>query len=176
MTDKTRLGFTRMAAALAAGASGRGLLRAAPWGMNFFVWIAGLAASAAGVLILNRVDLDGGRRRLVIPLFIFAAAIAWRDSPVLKALSLIGIVITLAMILMRSQAGKFLAAGVTDYALGVLISLYHALTGAGYLIGGEIEWKDIPHDGLAKHLPSVAKGLAIAFPLLLIFGGLLASA
>src|SRR6266498_689039 len=176
MTDKTRLGFSIMAAALAAGALGDGLLRATPWGVNLFVWVAALAALAAGVLILNRVDLDGGSRRLVIPLLFFAAAIAWRDSPVLRALSLIGIVITLAMILMRSKAGKLLAAGVTDFALGVLISLYHALTGAGYLIGGEIEWKEIPHDGLAKHLAPVAKGLAIAFPLLLIFGGLLASA
>src|SRR5262249_60334970 len=109
---------------------------------------------AAGVLILNRVDLDAGSRRLVIPLLFFAAAIAWRDSPVLKALSLIGIVVTLAMILMRSQAGKLLAAGGTDYTLGVLASLFHCLTGAGYLIGGEIEWKEIPHDGLAKHLAS----------------------
>jgi hypothetical protein len=176
MTDKTRLGFSILAAALAAGALGDGLLRATPWGVNLFVWIAALSALAAGVLILNRVDLDAGSRRLVIPLLFFASAIAWRDSPVLKALSLIGIVITLAMILMRSRAGKLLAAGVTDYALGVLISLYDALTGAGRLIGGEIEWKVIPRDGLAKHLAPVAKGLAIAFPLLLIFGGLLASA
>ena len=89
--------------------------------MNLFVWIAALAALAAGVLIFNRVDLDAWSRLLVIPLLFFAAAIAWRDSPVLKALSLIGIVITLAVILMRSRAGKLLAAGVTDYALGVLI-------------------------------------------------------
>src|SRR5262245_29377749 len=176
MTDKTRLGFSIMAAALAAGASGDGLLRASPWGVNLFVWIAALAALAVGVLILNQGNLDGGRRRLVIPLFFFAAAIAWRDSPALKALSLIGIVITLAMILMRSQAGKLLAAGVTDYALGVLVSLYEALTGAGRLIGGEIEWKVIRRDWWAKHLAPVAKGLAIAFPLLLVFGGLLASA
>src|SRR5215510_6590807 len=176
MTDKTRLGFSIMAAALAAGALGDGLLRATPWGVNLLVWIMALAALAAGVLILNRVDLDAGSRRLVIPLLFFAAAIAWRDSPALNALSLIGIVITLAMILMRSQAGKLLAAGVTDYALGVFTSLYNATTGAGYLIGGEIEWKEIPHDGWSKHLAPVAKGLAIAFPLLLIFGGLLASA
>jgi Domain of unknown function (DUF4173) len=176
MTDKTRLGFSIMAAALAAGALGAGLLRARPWGVNLFVWIAALAALAAGALILNRVDLDAWSRSLVIPLFFFAAAIAWRDSPVLNALSLIGIVITLAMILMRSRAGKLLAAGVTDYALGVLTSFYNALAGAGHLIGGEIEWKEIPRDGWAKHLASVAKGLAIAIPLILIFGGLLTSA
>jgi hypothetical protein len=151
MTDKTRLGYSIIAAALAAGALGDGLLRATPWGVNLFVWIAALATLAAGVLILNRVDLDVGGRWLVIPLLFFAAAIAWRDSPVLNALCMIGIVITLAMILMRSQAGKLLAAGVTDYALGVLTSLYNTLTGAGHLIGSEIAWKEIPRDGLAKH-------------------------
>lgn len=176
MTNTTRLGFSIMAAALVAGALGDGLLRATPWGLNLFVWLAALAALAAGVLILNRVDLDAGGRWLVIPLLFFAAAIAWRDSPVLKALNLIGIIITLAMILMRSQAGKLLVGGVTDYALGVLVSLYNALAGAGRLIGGGIEWKEIPRDGWAKHLAPVFRGLAIAFPLLLVFSGLLASA
>src|SRR5215467_2301313 len=157
MTDKTRLGFSIMAAALTAGALGDGLLRATPWGVNLFVWIAALAALAAGVSILNRGDHDAGSRWLLIPLLFFAAAIAWRDSPVLKALNLIGIVITLAMILTRSRAGKLLAAGVTDYALGVSISLYDALAGAGYLIGGDIEWKEVPRDRWAKHLAPVAK-------------------
>src|SRR5262245_5237441 len=103
MTDKTRLGFSIMTAALAAGALGDGLLRATPWGVNLFVWFAALAALAAVVLIWNRVDLDAVSRRLVIPLLFFAAAIAWRDSHVLMALSLIGIVITLAMILDRKS-------------------------------------------------------------------------
>jgi hypothetical protein len=165
-----------MAAALVVGALGDALLRATPWGLNLFVWIAALIASVTVVLILYRIELDAGCKWLVIPLLFFAAAIAWRDSPVLKALNLIGIVITLAMILMRSQTGKLLVAGVTDYAYSVLASLYCAFSGAGYLIGGDIEWKEVPRDGWAKHLAPVAKGLAIAFPLLLIFGGLLASA
>src|SRR2546428_2126088 len=157
MTDKTRLGFSIMAAALAAGALGDGLLRATPWGLNLFVWIATLAALSAGALILKRVDRDAGSRWLVIPLLFFAAAIAWRDSPVLKALSLIGIVITLAMILMRSQARKLLAAGVADYALGVLVSHYNALAGAGHLIGGGIEGEEIPRGSRAKPLAPVGR-------------------
>jgi hypothetical protein len=95
---------------------------------------------------------------------------------VLRALNLIGIVITLAMILMRSRAEKLQATGVTDYALGVLVSLYNTLAGAGSLVGGDIEWKEMSRDGWTKHLAPAAKGLAIAFPLLLIFGGLLTSA
>jgi hypothetical protein len=127
-------------------------------------------------LILNRVELGAGNKWLVIPLLFFAAGIAWRDSPVLNALNLTGVVVTLAMILMRSQSVKLLAAGVTDYALSVLSSAFNAVGGAGSLIGGDIRWKEIPRDGWTKHLGPVIKGLAIAFPLLLIFGGLLSSA
>jgi hypothetical protein len=176
MTEKTRLGISLMATGLVGGALGDALLRSRPWGLNLFVWIAALIASVTAVLILNRVEPGAGRKWLVIPLLLFAAAVAWRDSPVLKALNLIGIVITLAMILMRSQAVKLLAAGVTDYAFGVLASLTTALAGAGRLIGGDIQWKEMPRGVWTKHLAPVVKGLAIAFPLLLIFGGLLASA
>jgi hypothetical protein len=95
---------------------------------------------------------------------------------VLKALNLIGVVITLGMILMRSRSVKLLAASVTDYAFSVLASLFNTLGGAGHLIGGDIQWKEVPRDGWTKHLAPVIKGLAIAIPLLLIFGGLLASA
>ncbi|HEU0174805.1 MAG TPA: DUF4173 domain-containing protein [Blastocatellia bacterium] len=176
MTDKTRLGISLMAAGFVGGALGDALLRATPWGLNLVVWIAALIASVTVVLILNRVEPGAGRKWLVIPLLFFAAAVAWRDSTVLKALNLIGVVVTLSMILMRSQAVKLLAAGVTDYAFSVLASLFSALAGAGYSIGGDIQWKEIPRDGWAKHLVPVAKGLAISIPLLLIFGGLLASA
>src|SRR5262245_18489341 len=176
MTEKTRLSYSIMTVAVVTGALGDGLLRARPWGLNLFVWIAVLAVSAADVLDWNDVDLGSGSRWLGIPLMFFAAAIAWRDSPVLKGLNLIGIAITLAMILLRSRVRKFRSAGVTDYALSVLASLYHALAGAGFLIVREIEWKEISRDGSRKHLAPIGKGLVIALPLLLIFGGLLTSA
>lgn len=176
MTDKTKLGISTIATAFISGAFGDALLRATPWGLNLFVWIAVLVASALVVLAINRAESVTGSRWLVIPLLFFAAAVAWRDSAVLKALNLIGIVITLAMMLMRSQAVKLPVSGVIDYALGVLASVYNTLVGAGHLIKHDIVWKEIPREGWAKHLAPAAKGLAIALPLLLIFGGLLAFA
>jgi hypothetical protein len=176
MTEKTRLGISLMAVSFVGGALGDVLLRATPWGVNLFVWIAVLTASVATVMFLNRVESCAGNKWLALPLLFFAAAVAWRDSPVLMALNLIGVVVTLAMILMRSQSVKLLAAGVTDYAFSVLVSFINAIGGAGHLIGGYIQWKEIPRDRWTKHLAPVIKGLAIALPLLLIFGRLLASA
>jgi hypothetical protein len=176
MTENTRFGISLIAASIVGGAVGDALLRATPWGVNLLVWIVALIASVTIVLILNRVELEAGSKWLVIPLLFFAVGVAWRDSPVLNALNLIGVVVTLAMILMRSQSVKLLAAGVTDYAFSVLASAFNAVVGAGRLIGGDIRWEEIPRDGWAKHMGPVIKGLAIAFPLLLIFGGLLASA
>jgi hypothetical protein len=176
MTEKTRFGISLIMASFVGGVVGDALLRATPWGVNLFVWIATLIASVTFALMFNRVKLGVGGKWLVIPLLFFAAGVAWRDSPVLNALNVIGVVVTLAMILMRSQSVKFLAAGVTDYGFSVLASVFNALGGAGHLIGGDIRWKEIPRDGWTKHLGPVIKGLAIAFPLLLIFGGLLASA
>src|SRR5262245_44370399 len=175
MTDKTKLGISTLATAFVSGALGDALLRATPWGLNLLMWVAVLVAYAGVVIAYNRAESITGSRWLVIPLLFFAAAVAWRDSPVLKALNLIGIVITLAMILIRTQAGKLLTASVSECAFSVLASLYNATAGAGYLIG-DIQWKEIRRDGLTNHAAPVAKGLLIAFPLLLVFGGLLSSA
>jgi hypothetical protein len=176
MTDKTRLGGSILCAALIAGAFGDAVLRATPWGLNIFVWVSALIVLAVAVVEINRIEPAPAGWWAPILLLCFSAAIAWRDSPVLRALNLIGAVVTLAMILMKSHSVRLLAAGVTDYALGVLTSAYVALAGAIQLIGGDIQWKKLPRDGWAKQMAPVGKGLAIAFPLLLIFSGLLSSA
>lgn len=119
MTDKTSLGISLLAVAFVGGALGDALLRATPWGLNLFVWIAALVAAVTVALILYRVE-SAARSK------------------------------------MRSQAGNLLAAGVADYAFSVLASHYNALAGAGYLIGGDIQWKEIPRDGWTNHLAPVA--------------------
>jgi hypothetical protein len=47
MTDKRRLGFSILAAALAAGALGDGLLRATPWGQRVISITAAYTPSTA---------------------------------------------------------------------------------------------------------------------------------
>jgi uncharacterized protein DUF4153 len=176
MTDRTKLGVLVLIVAFALGVFGDLLLRARPWGLNVLVWIAALVASVVFIVRWRRVALNGSGRWLAVPVLLFAASYAWRDSPVLNALSLIALGLSLALALLRAQAGNLILAGVMEYLLSILIAAFNAFSGAVRLVVEDIQWKDIPHDGWARHAGAVLRGLAIALPLLMIFGGLLATA
>jgi len=45
-----------------------------------------------------------------------------------------------------------------------------------YLAFGNVKWKTLPQKGWTKHLIAVLRGLAIAAPILLVFGGLFMAA
>ncbi len=176
MTDRTKLGIGILVAAILLGLLGDLFLRATPWGLNIIAWMGALVVAAVVIVHWRRVALNGSGRWLVAPALFFAAAVAWRDSTTLKSLNLLALSLSLALALLRAQAGRLLLAGVMEYALGVLIAAFNAVAGAARLVFGDIQWKEVPHDGLASRSASVARGLAIALPLLLIFGGLLAAA
>jgi hypothetical protein len=176
MTDRTHLGITILIAALALGVLGDLLLRATPWGINVFVWTAALVAAVVFIVHWRRVALNERGRLLAVPLLVFAAAIAWRDSPVLTALNLVALGVSLTIALLRAQAGQVVLAGIMEYVLSGLIAAVNALAGSIRLIGLDIQWKEVLPGGWTKHIAPVARGLAIAVPLLLIFGGLLAAA
>jgi hypothetical protein len=176
MTDRTNLGILVLIVAFALGVLRDLLLRARPWGLNLLVWIAALVASVVFIIRWRRVALNGSGRWLAVPVLLFAASYTWRDSPVLRVLSLIALGFSLALALLRAQAGSLILAGVMEYSLSILIAAFNAFSGAVRLVVEDIQWKDIPHDGWARHVGAVLRGLAIALPLLVIFGGLLATA
>lgn len=176
MTDQTKLGIVILAAALVVGVSGDIWLRTTPWGLNLFVWTAALVLTLILIVRWRRVAFNGSGRWLVVPILFFAGALAWRDSTVLKGLYLLALSLSLSLALLRAQAGQILLAGVMEYALSVAIAAFNAISGAVRLIADDIGWEEIPADGWARHAKSIVRGLALALPLLLIFGGLLAGA
>src|SRR5262245_7605403 len=157
MTDRTKLGIFVLIAAFALGIHGDLLLRARPWGLNLFLWIAALVASVFLIVRWRRVALNGSGRWLVVPVLAFAASLTWRDSPVLNRLSLFALSLSLSLALLRAQAGQLLLAGVMEYHLSVLIAAFNAVAGAVRLVVEDIQWKYIPHDGWAKHAGAVLR-------------------
>jgi hypothetical protein len=84
MTHKTKLGLGALAAALVLGVLADGLLKVLPWGINVPIWTMLLIATVAGLTRWQGLAMTGEGRWLVIPLLVFAVAIAWRDLLPLK--------------------------------------------------------------------------------------------
>jgi len=176
MTATTRLGLGILASAAALGVLGDTLLRATPWGINGVLWIGTGSAALLGLARRERLALTGGGRWMLIPALLFAAAFAWRDSLTLKALDALAILVALSLVALRARFGAVRLAGVTEYASCMLVAGLNALFGSLLLAFNDIQWKEIPRGGGMKHAVAVGRGLLIALPLLLIFGGLFVAA
>src|SRR5215470_4759030 len=103
MSDRTKLGLGILAASLFLGAIGDGLLRATPWGLNLFLWVAALLGAALFLAYRQGLTFTWGRHWLVLPVVFFAAAFGWRDSVVLKSLDGLALLITLSLATLRTQ-------------------------------------------------------------------------
>jgi hypothetical protein len=176
MSDRTKLGLGILLAALVMGVLADAFLRATPWGINVTLWV--LALVAAGIVLTGwqRVDRAPASRGLAIPLVLFAAFLAWRDSTVLKLLDVGALLALLSLAVVRPRSGSLRLAGALEYALGALLAGFQALLGIMLLALGDIQWKELPQSGWSRRALGAGRGLVIAVPLLLIFGGLFMAA
>jgi len=175
MSDKTKLGVRILVAALILGVLGDALLRTGPWGINAFLWVTVLATTLVAVGGWQGA-LAGSGRWLFLPVIFFAAAFAWRDSPALKMLNVLALLVSLSLILLRAQGGRILRAGLMEYVLGGVIAGLNAAFGLLPLLFGAIQWKETFSDRLSKRTMAVARGLLLALPLLVVFGALFVAA
>ncbi|MFN8523942.1 MAG: DUF4173 domain-containing protein [Chloroflexota bacterium] len=176
MSTKTRLGLACLAAALLIGILGDALLRAVPWGLNVPLWVAAAVAASAGLGCY--MGWQGDRRSFFFGgvAVLFAGGLALRDSMALAVCNVLAVLMLLALMGAATARGKVLTAGVTDYAIAALHAGLHAMVGALMLVLQSIAWKEIPRDGTTRQALAVLRGLALAAPLLLVFGGLFVAA
>lgn len=177
MSERTKTGLEILQAAVLLGISGDALLRCVPPGLNVLLWMLVFVTGTAALLARHRANLYGFENKLFfIPLLAFAAFFAWRDSNVLALLDALVILLTLAIITLRGQNISVRVAGVFQYGLGVFLTVVNAMFAPFYLLLGDIKWATIPRAGWTKHLFSVLRGLMVAVPILLVFGGLFMAA
>ena len=177
MKPNSKLALTILFASLVLGLLGDVLLRATPWGLNAVLWIAALALSIAGITQWRLIDLSGGGRWLLLPAVVFAAGLAWRDSFTLQACDFLAVLIALALVAYRGRRGRVRVAGLIDYTAALIVAGVNASFGALSLVFGDIQWKAVTAGReRSRQVVAVSTGLLIALPLLIVFGGLLASA
>jgi hypothetical protein len=176
VSKTTRLGLGAVGAALVLGMLADGLLRTLPWGLNVALWVGTLMIVVATLAGWQEVALTGGGRWLAAPALLLAAGLAWRDSAALGALNLLALGGLLALIAMRARAGRLAVGGVAAWAAAPFLAGAYAAFGPFGLTVTAIRWPELPRGRWLRSGLSVGLGLAIAAPLLLIFGGLFAAA
>jgi hypothetical protein len=177
MKDRTRRGLDIVQAALILGVTGDALLRATPWGLNLLLWV--LVALAAGLALVarwRRVALKGDSRLIALPLVFFASCFVWRDSPTLMLIDGIAILLALSLAVLRTRAMSLRLASLKEHALALGFTIFDAAFGLPTVLLSDVEWKEIPHTRLTRYAGAAGRGLLIAVPLVLLFGGLLMAA
>jgi hypothetical protein len=174
MDDRTRLGLGVLGAALVLGLLGDLLLRATPWGVNVLLWVAVLAGAAA---VLSRRLGAGGEGRWLVPVAVFfAAAVAWRDSPIVASLDVLAVLVALFLAAYRGRRGAVRLSGISEYLLGGIYTGVLSSAGPLPVMAKEVRWREVARGRWRGPALAATRGVFLAIPPLLVFGGLFAAA
>jgi hypothetical protein len=174
--NNKRLALGIVAIAIVMGALGDLLLRAIPWGLNVLIWVVALAAAMAWLVRWQSVALKANARWMIVAALVFAAGFVWRDSPTLKALDLLALLVSFCLMSLRTEAGAVYAASLIEYALGAFNAGVSTLFGSISLASHDVEWRSARPEGATRQWAGIGRGILFTIPLVLVFGGLLASA
>ena len=172
----TRQGLAVLGAAGVLGVLGDGLLRAGPPGISAALW---LAAFFAGVLALHRALAAAGLRGYVVPASVataFALGLAWRDSDALKLLDLAVVGTIAALLFLRVAGARLRSVSLCKLAAAAVLTGVHAALGSAVLALSDVRWRELRGERRAARAIAVVRGLAIAAPIVAVFGALLVGA
>ncbi len=176
ITTRTKLGLEILAAGLILGVLGDVLLRAMPWGLNVTLCTAALAG--AGTLLVRRHRVTPGPDApwLALAIVLLGAAFVQRDAAVLARFDVIAMIIALALGAASLQGTHLNAQRPLDYLRDGVMAAGGTIAGGFMLVGQDIDWRELPQEGRLRHLRTAGLGALLAAPLLVVFGGLFASA
>lgn len=176
MSRRQRTAVGLVVAALVLGAAGDVLFEGRPLGVNAGLFAAGFVVALATLLRVGAVPLHQGRRYMVAPLLLFAALLAWHDSPLLVAANLLAIAGAVTLGALRRTEQPVASAEVADYVAGAAAAGAATFAGALELMERDLPWERLNAGMRGGRVAAVGRGLAIGFPFLLLFGGLFVAA
>lgn len=176
MGERTKLGLGILGGAVALGVLGDGLLRATPWGINLLLWVLALVFCGIVLVRWSGTRMAGGGRWMAPVAVLFAAGVAWRDSPTLVFLDVLAVLISLSLALSHGRAGSLKEAGISGYALGGARAGVFTAAGPLPVAAREVRWDEVMRWRWRTPALAVARGVFIAAPLLIVFGGLFVAA
>lgn len=182
MERANRFVLAALAAALVLGILGDLLIfRAEGLGLGAALWVVALSAGTLGLARwgLGAGALKGEGRWLVAAAVLFAACFVWRGSEVLRFFDILAIGLSLGLAALTLREGSLSRAGVLSYPLGLAVSALHHTIGPLLMLFADSDWKALSKEestNSRRAAVAAVRGLVIAVPLLLLFGGLFVAA
>ncbi|MBK9215083.1 MAG: DUF4173 domain-containing protein [Chloracidobacterium sp.] len=177
MTDRTKTGLQIIQAAIIVGVAGNILLRQTPWGLNAFLFVT---LFVAGLLMLMRRSrpelLNLTNLSLAGAMLFFGTMFLVRDSIEMRVADTIAVIIAMGVLIPGSFGIRARIGGTFHYIAGLIAAALSSFFGGFVLLAADIDWKAMPGNGLSRSVFAVLRGLAIALPLVLIFGALFMAA
>lgn len=171
----SRSGLRVLGVGLALGAAADVALRGMPWGLGATAMTAALLASLFWLQHDLGTAAGAGRLGFALAAAFFGAGLAWRDAPALKLLDVLGLVVSLGLLASERDTATG-PSSLARYALRVGGSIGHAVVAPPLLATVDADWTQARGRSLPAFLPSVARGVLLALPFLVVFTALLASA
>jgi hypothetical protein len=177
MNERTRTGLEILQASALVGVLGNLLLRQTPWGLNAFLFVAAFVAAMLMLMRRHRPELlTKTTLALSGAMVFFASMFLLRDAEELLVADTGAILVIMGVLLLANFDIKAHVAGTFHYAVGFIWSGITSVFGPIALFVADIEWNGMPGNKFSRYAFSVLRGLIIALPLLLIFGGLFMAA
>ncbi len=177
MNVRTRTGLEIVSSAIAIGLFGNLMLRQTPWGLNAFLFVTAFTVALVVVTKRYRPELLTLRTlALQGSMVFFAAMFLLRDAEELLVFDTFAILIIMGVLVLSSFGVNQRFAGVFHYAAGFIWSGLTSAFGAVAILGADIDWKQMPGNRTSKIVFSILRGVAIALPLVMIFGALFMAA
>jgi hypothetical protein len=177
MNDRTKTGLQIIQAAVILGVLGNILLRQTPWGLNAFLFVTLFVAALLMLMRRHRPELFNlTNLSLAGAMLFFGTMFLVRDSIEMRVADTIAILVTMGVLMLSSFDVKAKIAGMFHYVAGFFMAAFSSFFGGFLLLGSDIDWKAMPGNGFSRSVFAVLRGLAIALPLVLIFGALFMAA
>lgn len=153
------------------------LLRAEVWGLNILVFNLLFFASLGVIAWRHRPDLlTKANISLTAAILFFASMYVVRAAVELLVFDTFAILGLMGVLLLANLKIKAHIAGTFHYIAGIAWSGVTSVFGPFLLLGSDIDWKKTSGGATSKTAFAALRGLAIALPLVFIFGALFMSA